>query len=233
MPLEPDPARRQGGPIGAAVGRAPRRLRLLLVVLLAVVLIAATSPEGGSGSYRFRSTYAVRRCDGSVLTLPVAQRCGPIHYLINPRGAPNPQWLTDTHTATRSVAVATGQRWIFDGYTAQRASNQTFDRDARNGRVIVEFTWPAGSPPAMAWGWAWRNGDVYKGGMVLVNPARVQGLDRAHRVGLLRHELGHVAGLDDCRDPFQLMSGLLGPVTTYQAGDRQGLAILGDRCLDR
>jgi hypothetical protein len=209
------------------------RVRLLALLVTAVLLTAGTATEGGAGSYRFRATYSVRRSDGTVLVLPVAQRCGPIHYVINPRGAPHQQWLTDTHTAVRSVARATGQCWIFDGYTSLRASNQTFDRDAKNGRVIIEFIWPPDSPPALAWGWAWRNGDVYKGGMVFVNPSRVRGLDGPQRLALLRHELGHVAGLADCYDRTQLMYGALGPVTTYQAGDRQGLAILGDRCLDR
>lgn len=45
--------------------------------------------------------------------------------------------------------------------------------------------------------------------------------------GVLRHELGHLVGLDHVEDPMQIMHAWQWGIRTYADGDRAGLAVLG------
>lgn len=51
------------------------------------------------------------------------------------------------------------------------------------------------------------------------------GRDRA--AGVLKHELGHLVGLDHVDDPVQLMSPVYQSLPDWSAGDRAGLAVAG------
>jgi hypothetical protein len=56
---------------------------------------------------------------------------------------------------------------------------------------------------------------------------------RAQALAVLKHELGHLAGLDHVDDPSQLMNPVYRSVTDWSAGDRAGLALMGaGPCLD-
>ncbi|MDN4646201.1 matrixin family metalloprotease [Arthrobacter sp. PsM3] len=76
------------------------------------------------------------------------------------------------------------------------------------------------------------SGYTYVSGQLELNGPALQAMigrnGPAQAQGVIEHELGHVVGLDHVQDPTQLMnpSNTAG-VTTYQAGDLNGLAILG------
>ena len=219
-----------------AAGRLAGMLMLASVVLAGAVLaVGAAVAYAGPGDYRFTNTYQPAGPEGHRRARPVAQRCGPIRYLINSHGnVDHPRWLHAAHRAVADVSRRTGQRWVFDGYTRQSAVAGTFNRDRADGRVIIEFTWPRNGPQTpTSWGTPWRVGNQYRGGMLLVNPAVALRPWRTNRwaAGLFRHELGHVYGLDHVHtlDP-ELMRPAYGATHTYGPGDRNGLARLAAHC---
>lgn len=203
----------------------------------------ATVAEPGT-SYVYQHTVVE---DGR--TLPVAwSPCRPVHVVVDPTGAP-PDFPAQVHAALDELAAATGLVIVDDGLVTEppgldRAAYQPERYGDRWAPVLIGFadetTVPdlAGSVAGIASVQAVEapvsrdahlvTGTVYLD-TELLRPA--PGRTGSEHLAVLRHELGHVVGLDHVDDPTQLMHPTSGGVPTFQAGDLTGLAELGrGRC---
>lgn len=181
---------------------------------------------------------------------PVAyDPCRPIHYVVRTAGAPDGA-ETLVATAVDRVSQATGLQFVDDGTTAEgpsadRAAYQPDRYGKRWAPVLV--TWSdATETPALAGDVAGLGGsasvrrdgvDVYVTGAVTLDAdeiARLLGTPNGTAValGVVTHEFGHLVGLDHVTDPAELMYPSTNlSVTNFAAGDREGLALLGEgRC---
>lgn len=181
--------------------------------------------------------------DGS--TVPVTwSPCRAIHYVVDPTGAP-PDFPDRTAAAIAEVSAATGFAFVNDGTVVEpaSASREPYQPDLYGDRwapalirfadatAIPEFATehvglggPVGvratpdGPLHFVSGFAYLDTDLLTSPDVTGEPAYVP---------VLRHELGHMVGLAHVDDPTQLMYAERNAVTTFQAGDRAGLAELG------
>ncbi len=197
------------------------------------------APPGGHGRYRFLHT-----TNG---TDPVTfSPCRAIHYVVRPDHAP--AWGAQLITAAvAQVSTATGLVFIDDGPTVEAPSQerQAYQPDRYGDRwapVLIAWATTAEVPdfgvdivgeagPARV-----TSGDArhtaYVSGMVTLDPVK---LDRIHAQagqqlvrGIIMHELGHLVGLAHTEHDDQLMFPRgNAAVTTFAAGDRTGLARLG------
>ena len=196
-----------------------------------------------SGSYAFTVTGKDKR--------PAAyDPCRPIHYVTRAANQPaaGPQLIKE---AIAAVSRATGLVFINDGATAeapsaQHKSYQPVRYGDRWAPVLIAWETSAEEPRftnyavgtnVMGLGGSAavsREGSsvTYVSGQLELNGPAMQSLIFREGVaparGVIEHELGHVVGLDHVQDRTQLMNptGVPG-VATYQAGDLNGLAILG------
>ncbi|HEY0215184.1 MAG TPA: matrixin family metalloprotease [Cellulomonas sp.] len=198
---------------------------------------AVTTVDPGTG-YAFQET----QTDAAGVTVPVAwSPCRPVHLVVDPTGAPA-DFLTVVTTAAAEVSAATGLVLVVDGTTTEAAAPE---REAylpeqygdRWAPALVRFTDDA-TVPGLA-------GDVV--GLAGVQIVHDPTADRSFLVSgtvyldstlladpsattwypaVLRHELGHLVGLDHVADPAQLMYPTT-TVQTFQPGDLAGLALLG------
>jgi hypothetical protein len=194
-----------------------------------------------SGQFTFTKTQV--RPDGR--TVPVTfSPCRPIHYVINPAGAP--AGFTDQVVlAMADLSAATGLQFIADGVTTEPpAAPRTFFQPNRYGDRWVPVLIAISNEQSLSslagnvagvGGYVSSQdrttglmvavtGDVYLDSAVLAQPP-VRGL--AAYVPVLRHELAHLVGLNHIDDPTQLMNPSTTAVVTYQGGDLTGLAQLG------
>jgi len=194
-----------------------------------------------STSYRFLRT----ELTAAVGTIPVTwSPCRPIHFVVNTSGAP--QGFVDKVVASvGALSVATGLVFVNDGLTDERPSS---DRDSyqptrygdRWAPVVIAFADEAtyqglkgtvvgrGGPQPIRES---RTGiSHYVSGAVVLDTTLLRERDQGGvptYVPVLRHELGHLIGLDHVDDETQLMNPTTGIPATYQAGDLAGLAKLG------
>ena len=178
-------------------------------------------------------------------TVPVTwSPCRPIHYVVDPTGAPPdfPGWVS---TVIAEVSAATGLAFVNDGaaFEPVSASREPFQPDLYGDRwapalirfadstTIPEFasTYAGLAGPAavrattdgiqhFVSGFAYLDVDLLARPDVNGEPAYVP---------VLRHEIGHLIGLAHVEDSTQLMFGDGNAVTTFQSGDLAGLAALG------
>lgn len=205
----------------------------------------AGAPLGTPPSAPSSTAYAFQDVQpgSSGTELPVAwSPCRPIHVAVNEAGAP-PGFVDQVLAAFGELAVATGLAVTYDGLTdeapdADRALFQPERYGDRWAPVVVEFS-DANQVGELA-------GDV--AGLTITHILQSRG--RSHivtaevyldsetlrmpdesgypaYVSVLRHELGHVAGLDHVDDRNQLMYPWTTGIVTYQDGDLAGLARLG------
>jgi len=202
-------------------------------------------PQVDSNGSPYAFVSVTELADGS--TRPVAwSPCRPIHYTVNAAGAPA-RFAADVDAVMAELSAATGLQVVNDGLTDEPLS---LERQAylpqlygdRWAPVLVQFA-DAGTYPELAGDVAGMGGavamtrsdldySVYVSGGVALDTTLLTRTDVGGEpayLPVLRHELGHVLGLDHVDDPTQLMNATISAgVTTYQAGDRAGLALLGN-----
>lgn len=172
--------------------------------------------------------------------------CKPIHYVINPAGAPADGVLI-MQSAIAEAAAATGLKFVYDGMSDRRPSwksHTVLVTSVPDDPVLISWA-TADEVPGLAGNVAGLGGSapfpmrgrlVYTtGGVTLDTDAyrtiatRPDGAAEQRAIDL--HELGHLVGLDHVPDPTQLMYEENVGQPDYAAGDRAGLAELGKgRC---
>lgn len=176
--------------------------------------------------------------------------CRPIHYVTRSANEPaaGPELIQQ---AIDAVSRATGLVFINDGPTteapsAQRDSYQPARYGDRWAPVLIAWETTAeessftdlddgdtilgrGGSEAVSIG---DTDFTYVSGQLELNATGLRSLIElegpTQALGTIEHELGHVVGLDHVQDPTQLMnpSDAAG-LNSYQAGDLNGLALLG------
>ncbi|MBC7291836.1 MAG: matrixin family metalloprotease [Actinotalea sp.] len=192
-----------------------------------------------------RGTYAflqVQR-DGEPVTW---SPCRPIRYVLNTAGAPD-DFAEKVRAVADEVSAATGLVLLEDGTTAEAPTlgREPFQPERYGDRwapVLIAFADE-------------RSIDVFDTAAGVASPQRVTVRGRAHYVSgavylhtdlldtwrrpwseaawvaVLRHELGHLVGLDHVEDKDELMYPTAGHESRFGAGDLEGLAALGlGRC---
>lgn len=218
----------------------------LLVVFCLLVLVFLKSPtttgerlrqfvdgmDGNEESYAFVAHGPDQ--------LPVGwDACAPIHYVVNPDGAPD-DWKDLVEDAVSAVEDASGFDFEADGTSEDRPPDRQAG-DARAGLpVLVAWAMPdevptlrgdtvgIGGSSAVT-----SNGETrFVTGVVVLDE---QEYDQMTRTGqdrsatlILAHELGHVLGLDHVDDPQQLMNPSYVGQRGFGEGDLAGFEVLRD-----
>ena len=198
-------------------------------------------PSGRTGPYAFAQYQP-----GS--PAPVAwDPCRPVHYVVNPEGAPSggAQLVAD---AVARTSAATGLQFVYDGPTDERFSpgRQAFQPGRYGDRwAPVLITWADGAAvPELAGAVLGLGGAtsasapdgrlVYVSGVLALDSTDIAatttqagGTSRARAI--VQHEVGHLVGLGHVADPRELMFTEESPLQTddWGSGDRAGLAALG------
>ncbi len=150
--------------------------------------------------------------------------CGSHPYVINPARAPA-GGVAAVHEAFRQLnASSAGRvRWTYAGTTTATG--------AKAGLVVVAWRPQYEVPEVMRMGaWAasapqpWPNQTKWTGGVVFIDPRYETDL------GVVLHELGHIAGLGHVRDPKEVMYPNPRGKTHYMPGDTSGLFALAMQC---
>lgn len=232
--------------------RAPARSIVSLLVAIAVVLaltvvrvVASGVPEVRPGDLDLRGfrPAQVAAADGA----PVRYPCEPIHYVINPGGAPK-GGIEDVHQAIELTAAASGLTFVYDGETDEVSTPERNPyQPERYGErwAPVLLGWTRGTPPGAVQATA-ETHPVAVGGSTFVGnasgrPVYVSGsatfdatVDLRSGFGgetwgqVILHEIGHVVGLGHVDDQGSVMNPVLGlRPAAWGDGDRAGLWSLG------
>lgn len=195
-------------------------------------VVAPVEPRG-NGRYKFFETQ-----HGS--KEPVAWNpCEPIHYVVNPQGAPD-GWEQIVEASVAVVSEAAGLSFEYDGLTEDRSFGDRIDGIGRAEPALIGWADEdevdaladdvagIGGPTVLRFG----ERLYFVSGSVVLDTRTTDDLEtapggRAAHVALLLHELGHLVGLDHVDDEGELMypEGLTR--ADYGPGDRAGLAALG------
>lgn len=161
--------------------------------------------------------------------------CEPIHFVVNPAGAP-PTGLADVKEAFNRLAQATGITFVDDGTAAETGRRGPYVPALYPGRwapILISWTsgsrlGPQGEVQVVGRGAGMRTGNQYVSGVLTLNADAV--IDEVARtpvpggfgpqigtgtgaIGaqgvawgrIILHELGHVIGLGHVRDKDQIM----------------------------
>lgn len=185
-----------------------------------------------------RYAYLQTKPDGSPVTY---DPCRPIHYVINPAGAPQGGEQA-VHDALQRLSAVTGLAFVHDGTSTQVPLSGRPDRGA-DGWAPVLIGWgDERSNPQLAGGVAGLGGSValspdgpasarYVTGEVLLDADAMRGFGtvRGHldQESVALHELAHVLGMAHVPADSELMSPTYIGIREFGPGDRAGLARLG------
>ncbi len=188
----------------------------------------------GQGRFRFARTQPGSR-------EPVSYNpCRPIHYVVNPVGAP-PDYRDLVQQAVAEVARATGFEFEYDGTTDDRDFEHRGGLSHSPTPVLIGWA-TADEVPGLAGDIAGLGGsasvertpdhDTYVTGMVALDAEVFSRVDRQpggfeQLRAIVMHELGHVVGLAHVHDPSELMYDDNLGRTSFGPGDLEGLARLG------
>lgn len=195
-------------------------------------IVGAVEPSG-NGHYRFFDTQP--GSDDPVAWNP----CEPIHYVVNPDGAPD-DWEDLVDSSVEEVGGAAGLSFEYDGTTDDRRFTDRIDGVGRARPVLLGWA-EAEEVPKLEGDVAGLAGPVtqtrngfsrYVTGMVVLDSDIFDELETRpdgalQQRAILMHELGHLLGLDHVADRSELMFDSSLGRTTLGRGDRKGLAILG------
>jgi len=199
----------------------------------------ATPPPGTGG-------YEILAHQPRSVTTPIAfDPCRPIHYVVNPDGAPE-DGAQLVQSAVANLSTATGLKFVNDGTTTETPDKQ---RDVYLPKRYSPNRW---APVLIAWSdeqefpglagyvagiggpssvYATSGKAVYVSGLVVLDREQLSSAttpDRTMAQAVILHELGHLAGLDHTADRNQIMfSESQFNVRDYADGDRRGLALMG------
>lgn len=171
--------------------------------------------------------------------------CRPVHYVVHdPECCPGASELLAQ--AFGDVAASTGLVFVLDGSTDEQPSPHRADyQPGRYGDrwapVLVAWAdvteWPDLRGPALGFAGPQAVGSrtgstVFVTGQVVLDADALAAMLARHEgvqaLAVVRHEVGHLAGLADRHDSRSLMSGLLHTsVTSFTDTDRAALATLG------
>jgi hypothetical protein len=231
----PRPPHRPGRRVHPAVAG------LLVVVVLLCGIVLVTPGDNlrilrhltglgfvDTGSYEFMETQ-------SGTGEPVGYNpCRPIRVTVNPEGAPsNYDELVDT--AMQRTGAATGLRFV----RVEDTTDDDYERRFPRQPVLVGWATPSavpelsgdvigvgGSIPLR------RNGRLeYTTGIIALDRLEFASLgpgEQELQQAVLDHEFGHLVGLDHVDDAGELMNEENLGQTSYGAGDREGLRLLGE-----
>ena len=216
-----------------------------LLVAGALILAAGCQPTvptpalpGGGAAPAGQYEVARTNSDGS----PVRwDPCAPIRYVVSLRHAPTFA-LAEIANAVRAVEAESGLDFVYQGTTTERPPRDYASLRYGPGPlpVLISFATseelPFGSPTASGWGQAVRathpttGHERYVSGQVVLRPSGwTAGLTSTNPLELMvRHELGHVVGLDHVPVTTEIMGiGGNGSARRWGPGDRAGLAKIG------
>ncbi len=194
----------------------------------------------GSGRFEFLSNQP-----GDAATPVAFDPCRPVHYVVNPAGAPS-DGLALIKDAVARVSTATGLTFVYDGISNETPDKAREpyqpDRYGKDRWAPVLIAWAdEASFPKLAGYVAGIGGPqtvqapngrlVYVTGDIVLDSQQLSAdeePDRAQAEATILHEFGHLVGLDHTNDRTQLMfSEAEFNVADFGDGDRRGLARLG------
>jgi hypothetical protein len=184
------------------------------------------------GSYAF----VVTTTDGD----PVGwDHCQPIHYVVNPAGAPD-GWEDTIRGGVAEITAASDFDFQYDGTSIERSFNHRAADASDPPPVLIAWA-SSDEVPELAGSTAGIGGSTpahvhhrveFVTGMVVLD---TDAYDRMERQGdkrseelILAHELGHVLGLDHVDDVGELMNAEYVGQNGFGPGDRDGLQRLHD-----
>lgn len=171
--------------------------------------------------------------------------CRPVHYVVDLTGAPA-GFADSVRLVASEVSASTGLLFVDDGVVAEAVDleREPFQPEVYGDRwapVLIRFAdavavpdfggdivgqaGPVGMTSAAGGATHFVSGAVYLD-VELVDAPPWPGNLPAY-LPVLRHEMGHLVGLDHVDDPTQIMFPTTGEPAAYQVGDLTGLSLVG------